>query len=81
MLTGVKYEEITDKGLTLVDRNGNRQTLEADTIVTAFPLTPNTGLADKLKDIVPKVYMVGDCREPRLIVDAIRDGLETGHNL
>jgi 2,4-dienoyl-CoA reductase (NADPH2) len=81
MLTGVKYEEITDKGLTLVDRDGNRQTIEADTIVTALPLTPNTGLADKLKDIVPEVYMVGDCREPRLIVDAIRDGLETGHNI
>jgi 2,4-dienoyl-CoA reductase (NADPH2) len=81
MLTGVKYEEITDKGLTLVDRDGKRQTLEADTIVTALPLTPNTELADKLKGIVPEVYMVGDCREPRLIVDAIRDGLETGHNI
>jgi 2,4-dienoyl-CoA reductase (NADPH2) len=81
MLTGVKYEEITDKGLMLVDKEGKRRMIEADTIVTALPLSPNTELAEKLKDIVPEVYMVGDCKEPRLIVDAIRDGLQTGHDV
>ena len=81
MLTGVKYEEITDKGLTLIDKDGNRQTIEADTIITALPLTPNTELAEKLKGIVPEVYTVGDCKEPQLIVDAIRDGLQTGHDV
>ncbi len=79
MLTGVKYEEITNKGLTLTDSEGNKQTIEADTIVTTLPLTPNTELAEKLQGIVPEVYAVGDCREPGLIVDAVRDGLQTGH--
>jgi thioredoxin reductase len=81
MLTGVKYEEITDKGLTLVDKDGKRRTIEADTIITALPLTPNTELAEKLRGVVPEVYMVGDCKEPRLIVDAIRDGLQTAHDV
>jgi 2,4-dienoyl-CoA reductase (NADPH2) len=81
MLTGVKYEEITDKGLTLTDKDGNRQTIEADTIVTALPLRSNTELAEKLKGIVPEVHTVGDCKEPRLIVDAVRDGLQTGHDV
>lgn len=81
MMTGVKYEEITDKGLNLIDKDGNQQTIEADTIVTALPLSPNTELGEKLKDIVPEVFMIGDCREPRLIVDAVRDGLQTGHDV
>ena len=81
ILTGVTYREITDKGLTLIDNEGKQQTIEADTIVTALPLTPNIELAEKLKEIVPEVYSIGDCREPRLIVDAIRDGLKTGHEI
>jgi len=81
MMTGVKYEEITDKGLTLLTREGERQTLEADTIVPALPLTPNTELLESLKAKVPEIYAIGDCHQPRLIVDAIRDGLRTGHNI
>lgn len=79
VLTGVKYEEITDKGLTLIDREGNRQTIEADTIVTALPLASNTELSEKLQGVVPEVYTAGDCATPLLIVDAIRSGLKTGH--
>ena len=81
MMSGVKYEEITDKGLTLLTREGERQTLEADTIVPALPLTPNTALLESLKGKVPEIYAIGDCNQPRLIVDAIRDGLRTGHNI
>jgi 2,4-dienoyl-CoA reductase (NADPH2) len=74
MLPGVKYEEITDKGLTITTKEGKRQTLEADTIVTALPLLPNTELLKEVDGLVPEVYAIGDCREPHLIVDAIADG-------
>jgi 2,4-dienoyl-CoA reductase (NADPH2) len=74
MLAGVKYEEITDEGLTITTKGGERQTIEADTIVTALPLLPNTELLESLEGSAPEVYAIADCKEPHLIVDAIADG-------
>ncbi len=78
LIPGVKeYVEITDRGLTIVTADGRTQTLEADSIVTALPLTPNDELLDRLKAKVPEVYAIGDCRDPLLIADAIGTGLRT----
>ena len=74
MLTGVRYEEITGKGLVVVNREGKRMTLESDTILPVPPLQPNADLIEGLQRVVPDVYSVGDCREPHLIADAIADG-------
>ena len=74
MLPGVKYEEITNKGLTVTTKEGKKQTIEADTIVTSLPLQPNTELSKSLESIVPEIYNIGDCKEPHLTVDAIADG-------
>jgi 2,4-dienoyl-CoA reductase (NADPH2) len=79
MMTGVTYKEITDKGLTIATKQGKKQTIEADTVVTALPLKPNTDLLKGLKDGVPEVYTIGDSREPNLIIDAVADGSRIGH--
>ncbi|MBA7616757.1 Cinnamate reductase [subsurface metagenome] len=76
--TGVKYEEITDKGLTIITKEGERRTIEADTIVPAIPLRPNTELFQALEGKVPEIYPIGDCREPHLILEAIADGSRIG---
>ena len=74
MLAEVNYDEITEKGLTITTKEGKRQTLEADTIVTAMPLQPSTELLKKLEGSAPEVYAIGDCKEPNMIIDAISDG-------
>ena len=74
MVPGVQYEEINDTGLTISTKKGKRQTIEADTIVTALPLQPNAELLKSLKGSAPEVYAIGDCKEPHLIVDAIAEG-------
>jgi 2,4-dienoyl-CoA reductase (NADPH2) len=74
MLAGVQYEEITDNSLIITTKEGKRLTLEADTIVTALPLLPNTELYKSLQASAPEVHAIGDCREPHLIVDAVADG-------
>jgi 2,4-dienoyl-CoA reductase (NADPH2) len=74
MMSGVKYEEITEKGLTITTKEGIRQTIEADTALTTLPLLPNTELLKSLEGSAPEVYAIGDCAEPRLIVNAIADG-------
>lgn len=66
--------EITDKGLTIKTAEGKTQNLEADSIVPALPLVPETGLLKSIKGKVPEIYTAGDCNEARLIVDAIADG-------
>jgi 2,4-dienoyl-CoA reductase (NADPH2) len=78
MIGGVKeYVEITDKGFTIIDKEGEKRTIEADTVIPALPLLPNAGLAESLREKVPEVYAVGDCSEPLLIVDAVGTGLLT----
>ena len=77
LLTGVKYEEITDKGLSLVTKEGERQTIVADTIVPAIPLRSNTQLFEALQGKVPEIHLIGDCREPHLILEAIHEGFRT----
>jgi 2,4-dienoyl-CoA reductase (NADPH2) len=74
MMTEVKYEEITDQGLILTTKEGERKTLEADTIITVLPLQPNLGLQRSLEGKVPEVYQIGDSREPGYIHSAIADG-------
>jgi 2,4-dienoyl-CoA reductase (NADPH2) len=74
MMSGVKYEKITDKGLTVTTKEGKKQTFKADTIVTSLPLLPNTGLLKSLEGSAPEVYAIGDGKEPNLVVDAIAAG-------
>ncbi|MFC1961922.1 FAD-dependent oxidoreductase [Chloroflexota bacterium] len=74
MLRGVRYEEITERGLIITDEGGNRQTLEADTIVSVVGSEPNTELFKALEGKVPEIYLAGDCVEPNLILEAIHDG-------
>ena len=66
---------LTDKGLTIVTREGETMTIEADSIIPALPLTPNTGLYESLKGKVREIYTVGDCSEPLLIADAVGAGM------
>ncbi len=82
LLPGVKsYEEITDEGLVLIDSGGKRQTLEADTIVLAAGSRGNIGLSEGLKGKVPALYAIGDCVEPRDIMEAIAEGARVGAEL
>jgi pyruvate/2-oxoglutarate dehydrogenase complex dihydrolipoamide dehydrogenase (E3) component len=78
ILTGVKYEEITDEGITIITNDGEKKHIEADNILPALGLEPNRELFIALKDKVPEVYLIGDCEEPRLILDAIDDGSQIG---
>ena len=74
MLTGVTLREVTDEGLLIVTAKGEERLIPADTIVTALPLSPNTRLLDELQGIAPEVHLIGDSKEPGLVVDAVAAG-------
>jgi 2,4-dienoyl-CoA reductase (NADPH2) len=78
MLAGVKYESITNEGLVVTTREGERKTLEADSIITALPLLPDAALLKGLEGKVPQIFQIGDCREFGLMHGAIADGARIG---
>ena len=74
MIGKVKYEEITKKGLVITTKEGERQTIEADTVIPATH-RPNTELLESCKGKAGEIYLLGgDGEEPDLIMNAIRDG-------
>jgi thioredoxin reductase len=74
-MPGVQYEEITGKGLIVTTREGKRQTIEADTIITAASPRLNTELLKAIEPIVPEAYLVGiEDKEPGCIMNAIGNG-------
>jgi 2,4-dienoyl-CoA reductase (NADPH2) len=81
IMTGVKSIQITDKGVVITTKEGKEETIEADSIVQTSPLTPNISLFESLKGKVPEVYAIGDCKEPRLIVDAIAEGWQIARRI
>ncbi|MBM3132914.1 MAG: FAD-binding protein, partial [Chloroflexi bacterium] len=74
MLTNVKYKEITSRGVTVTDEDGQKRTFAADTVVLAGGVKPNVKLLKTIAATVPQTYGVGDCVQLRFIKGSIADG-------
>jgi pyruvate/2-oxoglutarate dehydrogenase complex dihydrolipoamide dehydrogenase (E3) component len=81
LLREVKYDNIGPEGVIITTRDGEERTIEADTVVLAAGSAPDTALYDAIKDKVSEVYHIGDCVEPRTILDAISEGYRTGQKM
>ena len=75
MLPGVNYDEAREEGL-VITKDGEKQLLEADTIVSAVGYQPNQSLHKELEGKVSELYLIGDCKEPRSIFEAIHEGFQ-----
>lgn len=72
MIAEVKYEEVTNKGITITTREGKKETIEADTIMPALTPKPDTELLKAFQAKVPEVYIAGsDPKEYSFIMHAI----------
>jgi 2,4-dienoyl-CoA reductase (NADPH2) len=81
LLSGVKVDEITDKGVTITTRERVQKFLAADAIVPALPMTPDTEFVGSLEGTAPEIYQIGDCGNSALIIDAIGDGSRIGRDI
>ena len=83
ILTGKRIVEIVDNGVFIEDVNkeGEREFIECDSVVIAWGGDPNNRLAKELKGKIKEIYAIGDCREPRKLMDAIHDGAYIGINI
>jgi 2,4-dienoyl-CoA reductase (NADPH2) len=73
-----KYEAVTAKGLVITTREGEKKTLEADTILVTLPYLPNDAIIKSFAGKAPEIYNIGSCAEPGLVVNAIADGAKIG---
>lgn len=78
-ILGAVCDRISGQGLEITTKNGEKLTLEADTIITALPLVTNPDPVKELEGKAPEVYAVGDCREPGLIAEATAGGAITAN--
>ncbi len=81
LMTGVTYEAATSAGMIVIDKDGNRQTLNVDTVVLAAGSEPKTELRDQLEGRGPELFLVGDCLAPRGILEAIHEGSQVGRQI
>jgi 2,4-dienoyl-CoA reductase-like NADH-dependent reductase (Old Yellow Enzyme family)/thioredoxin reductase len=73
-----RLERIEEGRVLLSDRNGNRKEVGTDSVILALGLKPNQDLLEPLRKSFPEVQVIGDCREPRKIYQAIHEGAFAG---
>ena len=82
-ITGANITRFEGKTMEF-EIEGEKKYLEnIDTFILATGVKPNSELYDKIKATNPpfKMYKIGDCKEPRTMMEAIHEGFETAYNL
>ena len=73
VLTGTKLVEVTGEA-AVVENDGSRRELKADSVVLALGFETESTLQDSLEGKVPELFAIGDCAEPRKILHAMWEG-------
>lgn len=83
VLTKRFVSEIRKGEVEILDEVGRREVLKADTIVLAVGREPNIPreVVEEVRKMGKELYVIGDAKEVRKIVDAIREGFYTALNI
>jgi len=73
MITAAKCQEITREGVVINTKDGERRTVEADTVLFAEGIEPNPKLFQAIEGKVSPIYRAGDCKGLGLIEGAMAD--------
>ncbi|MBI2858551.1 MAG: FAD-dependent oxidoreductase [Chloroflexi bacterium] len=77
ILTETRVLEITEKGAMISDKDGRISFLDADTVVLAVGLRSEDKLSKALASTAPEVFTIGDCVQPRKVINAIWEAFRT----
>ena len=80
VLTCAPVVEIHKSGVETVNNLGIRSLFKADIIILSVgrKAKVETDLMEASKKVAREVYLIGDAKQPRKIIDAIREGFWTG---
>jgi len=80
-VTKVRLEAITDRGVVVADRSWRHLELPADTVVLSLGFKPRRELASRFQGVAPEVYVIGDCRDPQNLRQAVHEGFNVAVEL
>jgi 2,4-dienoyl-CoA reductase (NADPH2) len=69
-----KVLAITGKGVKAVRADKTEVVYEADSVAVTLGFKKNMDLVDELQGLVPEIYAIGDCAEPKRMADANKQG-------
>jgi NADPH-dependent 2,4-dienoyl-CoA reductase/sulfur reductase-like enzyme len=72
-IINAKVEELRD-GSVVYEKDGEKQTIEANSVVLALGSKPNTSLINTLKSPVSELHAIGNAKEPGNALEAIHEG-------
>ena len=73
---GVVLKEVRVGSVVVRDAQGRDAELEADAVVLAPELRARTAVVEAFRDVASEVHVIGDCREPRILFNAIHEAFE-----
>ena len=81
VMTNFSLFEVTDKGAVVVNKDSRRETLLADTVIIAVGLESEQGIYRLLQGNITSLYLIGDAREAKNIMNAIWDAYEVARTI
>lgn len=78
--TNTRCTQILPDGV-MVERDGQMQKLEADTVIIAAGLAPRMEEAEAFRSCAPEFWKIGDCKKARNVRLAIHEGYDAGSYL
>lgn len=81
VIKNTKVYEILNDGITALNNKSESLKIKCDTVVLAVGLKPVDDLYNKIVKEKVLVYKIGDCKEPRKIVDAIWEAFNLSMSL
>jgi pyruvate/2-oxoglutarate dehydrogenase complex dihydrolipoamide dehydrogenase (E3) component len=81
MMTNTKGKAIREEGLLCTNPEGKEVLYRADTVVCAVGEKALTPVVDQLRGTAPEFYVIGDCRKPQKILEAVTAGYDAAMDL
>jgi len=79
--TGCRVEKLTAEGAEIVDSGGKTKEIRADLTAFSVGMAPVTELTDAAGELEVPVYSIGDCRQPKNVMNAVWDACEVARFL
>ncbi len=79
--TDTALVEVTPEGVKVIEEDLKIHAIKCDSVVLAVGLKPNDSLWEALVEKKYRVYKVGDCQDPRIILNAVWDAYKVANSV
>lgn len=82
ILTSTRVTAVTDKGIEAVTAEGEKITVEADTVLLSAGMRALSKEVDALRvSGAGDVIVIGDCKQPKKVMEAVRSGFDAAMDI